>query len=121
MAREMHTKFMSPEEAKWYLAHYGQLKGWTMVNAELQQDAYDKTEFWPILTFTKNGETLTVQVSQDPEGNGSGHLFIMNANGDEIVVGEDTMKSTPARVWMSDEKDTNKMHLIDLEEDNEAS
>ena len=49
MAREMYTKFMSPEEAKWHLAHYGQLKGWTMVNAELQQDEYDKTEFWPIL------------------------------------------------------------------------
>ena len=31
------------------------------------------------------------------------------------------MKSTPARVWMADEKDTNKMHLIDLEEDNEPS
>ena len=119
MAREMYTKFLSPEEAKWHLAHYGQLKGWTVVGVELQQDAYDKTEFWPILTFTKNGETLTVQVSRDPEGNGSGHLFIMNSDGNEIVVGEDTMKSTPARVWMTDEKDTNKMNLVNLEDTDE--
>ena len=119
MAREMYTEFLSPEEAKWHLAHYGQLKGWTVVGVELQQDAHNEREFWPILTFTKNGETRTVQVSQDPDGKEVGHLFIMNSDGDEIVVGEDTMKSTPAKVWMVDKKDTDKMNLIDLEDTDE--
>jgi hypothetical protein len=45
----------------------------------------------------------------------------MNSDGNEIVVGEDAMKSTPARVWMTDEKDTNKMHLVNLEDINHGS
>ena len=121
MAREMYTEFMSAEEAKGSLAHYGQLKGWTVVGVELQQDAYNKREFWPILTLRKGQETLAVQVSQDPEGNGAGHLFIMNSDGNEIVVGEDGMNSTKAEVWMVDEKDTNKMNLINLEDINHGS
>ena len=122
MAREMYTKFISPWEAKWHLAHYGQLKGWTVVHVELHQDPYNEREFWPVLTLRKGQETLetlTVQVSQDPEGNGSGHLFIMNSDGNEIVVGEDGMNSTKAEVWMVDEKDTNKMNLINLEDTDE--
>ena len=119
MAREMYTKFMSPWEAKWQLAHYGQLKGWTVVGVELHQDPYNEREFWPVLTFRRGQETLTVQVSRDTEGNGSGHLFIMNSDGNEIVVGEDGMNSTKAEVWMVDEKDTNKMNLINLEDTDE--
>ena len=121
MAREMYTKFMSPWEAKWQLAHYGQLKGWTVVGVELHQDPYNEREFWPVLTFRRGQETLAVQVSQDTEGNGSGHLFIMNSDGNEIVVGEDGMNSTKAEVWMVDEKDTNKMNLINLEDINHGS
>jgi len=116
MAREIYTEFMSAEEAKGSLAHYGQLKGWTVVGVDLYQDAYNKREFWPILTFRRGQETRTVQVSRDTEGNGSGHLFIMNSDGNEIVVGEDGMNSTKAEVWMVDEKDTNKMNLINLED-----
>ena len=71
MAREMYTKFMSPWEAKWQLAHYGQLKGWTVVGVGLQQDEYNAREFWPMLYLEKGHETLTVQVSRDTEGNGS--------------------------------------------------
>ena len=115
MAREMYTEFMSAEEAKGSLAHYGQLKGWTVVGVELHQDPYNKRDFWPVLTFRRGQETLTVQVSRDTEGNGSGHLFIMNSDGYEIVVGMDTFNSTKAEVYMTDEKDTNKMNLVNLE------
>ena len=122
MAREMYTEFMSAEEAKGSLAHYGQLKGWTVVGVDLHQDAYNKREFWPVLTFRKGQETRTVQVSRDTEGdNGSGHLFIMNSDGYEIVVGMDTFNSTKAEVYMTDEKDTNKMHLVNLEDINHGS
>lgn len=119
MAREMYTKFMSPWEAKWHLAHYGQLKGWTVVGVDLHQNFDDKRDFWPTLTFRRGQETLTVQVSRDTEGNGSGHLFIMNSDGNETVVGEDGMNSTKAEVWMVDEKDTNKMNLVNLEDTDE--
>ena len=120
MAREMYTEFMSAEEAKGSLAHYGQLIGWTVVGVDLYQDAYNKREFWPILTFRRGQETRTVQVSRDTEGgNGSGHLYIMNSDGNEIVVGMDTFNSTKAEVYMTDEKDTNKMNLINLEDTDE--
>ena len=43
----------------------------------------------------------------------------MNSDGNEIVVGMDTFNSTKAEVYMTDEKDTNKMNLVNLEDTDE--
>ena len=119
------NKYISADAARWELAHLKQLLGWTVMNVELQQDAYDKGTFWSILTMVKNGESRMVQVSRDPEGNGAGHLFIMNEKGDEIAPGQVLMKTTKAQVWMVDESvqiegwhGDEKYKLIDLEDTN---
>ena len=117
------SKYISADQAKWELAHLKQLLGWTVLDVELQQDAYDRGTFWPILKLVKNGETQTVQVSQDPEGNGAGHLFIMNENGEEIAPSLKLMMTTRPQVWMVDESteiegwvEDKEYKLIDLGE-----
>jgi hypothetical protein len=122
----MTRQYISANQARWELAHLKQLLGWTVINVELQQDAYDRGTFWPILKMVKNGETRTVQVSQDPEGNGSGHLFIMDENGQEISPGKVLMKTTRPQVWMVDESveiegwvEDKEYKLIDLEDTDE--
>ena len=38
-------------------------------------DEFENETFWPTFTMTKDGETFTIEVSQDEEGNGAGFLF----------------------------------------------
>ena len=113
------NKYISADAARWELAHLRQLLGWTVIDVELEQDAFDKSNFWSILKMVKNGQTMMVQVSRDPEGNGAGHLFIRNEKGQEMAPSQALMKTTKAQVWMTDEKDTNKMNLVNLEDTDE--
>lgn len=59
--------------------HFGQLVGYTIVGFHIEDD--DET-LWPCFIMRKGKDYLHVSVSQDEEGNGSGHLFI-NQGGTE--------------------------------------
>ena len=63
------------EANEFYTKYYSQLVGATVTGFELIQDEYEDYIFWPTFTFTKDGETFTIEVSQDEEGNGAGFLF----------------------------------------------
>ena len=63
------------EANEFYTKYYSQLVGATVTGFELIQDEYEDYIFWPTFTFTKDGTAFTVEVSQDEEGNGAGHLF----------------------------------------------
>ena len=69
------------EANEFYTKYYSQLVGATVTGFELIQDEYEDYIFWPTFTFTKDGETLTIEVSQDEEGNGAGFLFGLSTNG----------------------------------------
>ena len=67
---------------EFYRKYYTQLMGATITGFELVQDEYEDYIFWPTFTMTKDGETFTIEVSQDEEGNGAGFLFgLPNPNG----------------------------------------
>jgi len=63
----------------WHRLYYRALRGATITSAsaELGEDEDGLTdECWPTLTATlANGDKVTLEVSQDEEGNGPGFLF----------------------------------------------
>jgi len=63
------------EEIDFYTKYYTQLVGATITGFKLVQDEYDDHIMWPTFTVTKDNDTFTIEVSQDPEGNGQGFLF----------------------------------------------
>lgn len=65
------------QEAEHYTKYYSQLIGATIDGVEMViQDTGYSEEVWPTFHVTlKNGEKLTLELSQDPEGNGPGFLF----------------------------------------------
>ena len=70
------------EANEFYTKYYTQLMGATITGFELVKDEYEAYIFWPTFTMTKDGETFTIEVSQDEEGNGAGFLFgLPNRNG----------------------------------------
>lgn len=64
--------------------YYEQLIGYTIVAFEEVEDSYDGYP-WPKFTLKKGDEVLTFEVSQDPEGNGPGFLFIGPPDGEEAA------------------------------------
>ena len=63
------------EEVDFYTRYYTQLVGAKITGFELVQDEYDDHTMWPTYTAKKGKDTFTIEVSQDPEGNGEGFLF----------------------------------------------
>ena len=63
------------QEIDFYTRYYTQLVGATITGFELVQDEYDEHTMWPTFTAKKGKNTFTLEVSQDPEGNGEGFLF----------------------------------------------
>ena len=68
---------MTPYE-KFAKKYYNQLRGYTVIDFNLESDPYDDDIIFPTFTMKKagTGKTIKVSVSQDEEGNGGGHLFI---------------------------------------------
>jgi len=58
--------------------HYKQLVGGHIIHFELQPDQ-DTGEEWPVFLVQIGDKQLAVFVSMDPEGNGPGHLDIIEA------------------------------------------
>ena len=74
------------DSKKFYQDYYGSLLGATITKVELAQGEYEG-QYWPTFTVKTKAirktatrdavpaQTLTVEVSQDEEGNGPGFLF----------------------------------------------
>jgi len=58
--------------------YYEQLVGFQIKKFEFVEDDYSLDPF-PKFTMTNGTETIEVEVSRDPEGNGGGFLFIGEA------------------------------------------
>ena len=68
---------VSDKSKKYYNEHYSQLLGHTIT--EIFFDAtHDDIEPFPILITKYKGKEYQVEVMRDPEGNGGGHLNIVN-------------------------------------------
>ena len=79
-------KTFEKAQMEWELKYYSQLQGYTIDSFYFEVDDVDEgyDSRFPTFILTKKGRdekqlrypTLKVQVSQDEDGNGSGHLFI---------------------------------------------
>lgn len=58
--------------------HFEQLIGWNIIGFEFERDEHGDDEGWPVykLLNPKTGETVSLVLSRDPEGNGGGFAFI---------------------------------------------
>ena len=63
------------QEIDFYTRYYTQLVGAKITGFSLVQDEYDDHVLWPTFTAKKGKDIFTLEVSQDPEGNGEGFLF----------------------------------------------
>ena len=64
---------MSAEQ--YHINHLNQINGGKITQVGAVEGEYPG-ELWQILRIEKDGKTFQVEVSQDAEGNGPGHLFI---------------------------------------------
>lgn len=62
---------------KHYEAYYGALTGATIESVKVvTYDDFGSTEFWPTFEVTlSDGFKTTLEIAQDPEGNGPGFIF----------------------------------------------
>ena len=61
----------------WLQKYYGSIKGATVTKVSFHED---ETGIWPVLHFNHPDRgSLRVEVSRDPEGNGPGFLFGLEA------------------------------------------
>lgn len=58
--------------------YYKQMVGFEIVGFKMD-------EGWPVYTVKKGNETCQMVVSQDPEGNGPGFVFIENEDGQQMA------------------------------------
>ena len=63
------------QEIDFYTRYYCQLVGATITEFNLVQDEYEDHIMWPTFTAKKGKNTFTLEISQDPEGNGEGFIF----------------------------------------------
>jgi len=61
---------------KFYMEHFGQLRGAEIIDFHMVADSYDKYNSWPTFTMRKGKDTFKFVLSQDEEGNGGGFAFI---------------------------------------------
>ena len=74
---ESNDHKVSDKSKKYYNEHYSQLLGHTIT--EIFFDAtHDDIEPFPVLITKYKGKEYQVAVMRDPEGNGGGHLDIVN-------------------------------------------
>jgi len=65
---------LSEQQRKFYMEYYKFLEGGRITKASLS-DEDDEGNTWPVIQIKKGKETLKIEVSRDPEGNGPGFLF----------------------------------------------
>lgn len=71
----LHTHMMGDEGLAFYNTYFGQLVGAKIIGFEMTRDT-DFGEFWPTFTAVlKDGTEVTLELSQDEEGNGPGFIF----------------------------------------------
>jgi hypothetical protein len=63
---------------KYMNQYYKQLIGFRIIKFKYQNDGYG--DLFPVFTVKRDDEILELTVSQDPEGNGEGFLFISPPN-----------------------------------------
>ena len=63
------------EEIDFYIRYYSQLVGAIITGFTMVPDEYEDHIIWPTFTAQKGKETFTLEISQDPEGNGEGFIF----------------------------------------------
>ena len=68
---------VSDKSKKYYNEHYSQLLGHTITEIFFDATHVDIEPF-PILITKYKGKEYQVEVMRDPEGNGGGHLNIVN-------------------------------------------
>ena len=58
--------------------YYEQLIGFKVIDFMFERDEYGDDEGWPVFNLhnPKTGETVSLVLSRDPEGNGGGFGFI---------------------------------------------
>ena len=61
---------------KFYMEHFGQLRGAEIIDFHMVPDSYDKYNSWPTFTMRKGNDVFNFVLSQDEEGNGGGFAFI---------------------------------------------
>ena len=61
---------------KFYMEHFGQLRGAEIIDFHMVSDSYDKYNSWPTFTMRKGKDTFKFVLSRDEEGNGGGFAFI---------------------------------------------
>jgi len=59
---------------KYMNQYYKQLIGFQIINFKYRDDGYG--DLFPVFKVKRENEILELTVSQDPEGNGEGFLFI---------------------------------------------
>lgn len=71
------TKTQQSPASNWLLNYLTPLVGATILKVEVRRhDSCGRPELWPVLHVkTKKGERLSLELSQDEEGNGPGFLF----------------------------------------------
>jgi len=62
------------KEREFLTGYYSQLVGGSINGFILTQD--EEGNQWPTFTIAVGDKTYTIEVSQDPEGNGPGFLFL---------------------------------------------
>lgn len=67
---------INPGAAQFHQARLNKLVGARITSVGIAPDEFGLFDPWPILVLRKDGKQIVVQVSQDPEGNGPGFLFI---------------------------------------------
>ena len=65
----------SDDYNKFYTKHYKQLEGFT-IKKFLGMSVEKDIESFPQFLISNGNEEVMIEVSQDPEGNGGGFLFI---------------------------------------------
>ena len=63
-------------EADWIIKHYSQIVGYKIVNIAID-DSTDPREPWIGLVLEKSHKKKLAWILMDPEGNGVGHLDIV--------------------------------------------
>lgn len=71
----LHIRPGDDKALEWYSEYFGILVGATITGFEWAKDE-DFQQYWPTFTIKlANGDTVSVELSQDEEGNGPGWLF----------------------------------------------
>lgn len=73
----LHIRMGDDKALAFYNEYFGQLVGAKITGFELTRDEDDEYgDVWPTYAVTlKDGRKITIEISQDEEGNGPGFIF----------------------------------------------